>query len=272
MKAEEHAAAAAGLHPSVRSTLIQRATPQAVVQHVLPMHKDRPDPATGPSSPTIPTTSTAHTLPAHGHNPPRTAPPAPTEDGCRISSQTYNLPAGYTPFLETVHQDLKQPNVTPMRLPSALTTEDFTRAVAAATVTALRHQGSILGTHHGAVRKERAAALPQSKEEEEEEEGGGHEAPSWTRGVSAGVLLGCTLLYAIIAGESRTHVVKKSDNDNAEILVDCVDVVLSGSGIDEKFLGLTLFTLVPNTTEFMNAMSFAMNGNIALRCAAHAKV
>jgi Ca2+:H+ antiporter len=43
-----------------------------------------------------------------------------------------------------------------------------------------------------------------------------------------------------------------------------VDVVLHGSGIDEKFLGLTLFALVPNTTEFMNAMSFAMNGNIAL--------
>ena len=45
-----------------------------------------------------------------------------------------------------------------------------------------------------------------------------------------------------------------------------VDVVLEGSGIDEKFLGITLFALVPNTTEFMNAISFALNGNIALRC------
>ena len=44
-----------------------------------------------------------------------------------------------------------------------------------------------------------------------------------------------------------------------------VDVVLEGSGIDEKFLGVTLFALVPNTTEFMNAMSFALNGNISLR-------
>jgi Ca2+:H+ antiporter len=50
-----------------------------------------------------------------------------------------------------------------------------------------------------------------------------------------------------------------------EILVEVVDVVLEGSGIDEKFLGITLFALVPNTTEFMNAMSFALNGNIALR-------
>lgn len=50
----------------------------------------------------------------------------------------------------------------------------------------------------------------------------------------------------------------------SEILVDVVDVVLDGSGIDEKFLGITLFALVPNTTEFMNAMSFALNGNISL--------
>jgi Ca2+:H+ antiporter len=51
-----------------------------------------------------------------------------------------------------------------------------------------------------------------------------------------------------------------------EILVDEVDVLLEGTGIDEKFLGITLFALVPNTTEFMNAMSFALTGNIALRC------
>lgn len=48
-------------------------------------------------------------------------------------------------------------------------------------------------------------------------------------------------------------------------MVDVVDVVLDGSGIPEKFLGVTLFALVPNTTEFMNAISFAINGNIALR-------
>lgn len=77
---------------------------------------------------------------------------------------------------------------------------------------------------------------------------GGHDAPSWSRAVSLTVLISCTVLYAIIA----------------EILVDVVDVVLDGSGIDEKFLGVTLFALVPNTTEFMNAMSFAINGNIAL--------
>jgi Ca2+:H+ antiporter len=40
---------------------------------------------------------------------------------------------------------------------------------------------------------------------------------------------------------------------------------MDGSGIQEKFLGITVFALVPNTTEFMNAMSFAINGNISLR-------
>lgn len=43
--------------------------------------------------------------------------------------------------------------------------------------------------------------------------------------------------------------------------MDSVDAV---SSIDEKLLGLTLFALVPNVTEFMNAISFAMYGNIAL--------
>ncbi|KAJ1925181.1 hypothetical protein EC988_010368, partial [Linderina pennispora] len=35
-------------------------------------------------------------------------------------------------------------------------------------------------------------------------------------------------------------------------------------GIKEKYVGLTLFALVPNVTEFMNAIAFAMQNNIAL--------
>lgn len=77
---------------------------------------------------------------------------------------------------------------------------------------------------------------------------GGHDAPNWSRQKSAAILLSATVAYAIIA----------------EILVNTVDGVLEGSDIDEKFLGITLFALVPNTTEFLNAISFAMNGNIAL--------
>ena len=99
--------------------------------------------------------------------------------------------------------------------------------------------------------------------------GGGHDAPNWSKTKSVVVLLVATLAYAVIA----------------EILVDTVDAVLDNVDIDEKFLGITLFALVPNTTEFLvrllpsrfyaamcsnenveiqNAISFAMNGNIAL--------
>ncbi|KAF2232482.1 hypothetical protein EV356DRAFT_525182 [Viridothelium virens] len=79
-------------------------------------------------------------------------------------------------------------------------------------------------------------------------EAGGHDAPNWSRTKSAVILLTATIAYAIIA----------------EILVNTVDTVLDNVDIDEKFLGITLFALVPNTTEFLNAISFAMNGNIAL--------
>lgn len=64
---------------------------------------------------------------------------------------------------------------------------------------------------------------------------GGHDAPNWSRTKSTVILLGATLLYAIIA----------------EILVDTVDVILDSFAIDQKFLGITLFALVPNTTEFL---------------------
>ncbi|CAG8905737.1 unnamed protein product [Penicillium nalgiovense] len=61
---------------------------------------------------------------------------------------------------------------------------------------------------------------------------GGHDAPNWSKVKSSVILLGQL---------SSMHV-----------------------DVDEKFLGITLFALVPNTTEFLNAISFAMNGNIAL--------
>lgn len=66
-------------------------------------------------------------------------------------------------------------------------------------------------------------------------ESGGHDAPNWSRMKSSIILCGATVLYALIA----------------EILVNTVDVVLKNVAIDEKFLGITLFALVPNTTEFL---------------------
>ncbi|AMD18592.1 HBL310Wp [Eremothecium sinecaudum] len=77
----------------------------------------------------------------------------------------------------------------------------------------------------------------------------GHDAPNWSRQKSAWILLGSTVLYATIA----------------EILVAGVDNVLKDfPSLSPKFLGLTVFALVPNTTEFLNAISFATHGNVAL--------
>lgn len=84
--------------------------------------------------------------------------------------------------------------------------------------------------------------------EEFEETSGGHDAPNWSRNKSTVILLGATLMYAVIA----------------EILVDTVDAVLADFPINPKFLGLIVFALVPNTTEFLNAISFAISGIVAL--------
>ena len=92
------------------------------------------------------------------------------------------------------------------------------------------------------------ANTTQESNKEEEDQVGGHDAPNWSRSKSTIILLGATILYAIIA----------------EILVDNVDSILADFPINPKFLGLTVFALVPNTTEFLNAISFAVGGNVAL--------
>ncbi|KAG6903293.1 hypothetical protein C0995_000188 [Termitomyces sp. Mi166 len=158
------------------------------------------------------------------------APLSPSSYPCRVSLAQSPLPQ-FAPILETVNRTVKATG----QVPQTMTTDDFTRAVAVATVSALRHQ--------------QAQSHSKPRGHEEAAGGHGHDAPSWSRTTSASVLLACTALYAVIA----------------ELLVDVVDVILQDSGIDEKFLGVTLFALVPNTTEFMNAISFALNNNIALR-------
>ncbi|KAK8094089.1 sodium/calcium exchanger protein [Apiospora hydei] len=129
-----------------------------------------------------------------------------------------------------------------------------TAAAIAARDARLPRRTSALGSNAGNTASSRPAPLRSSGFPDMEDAAetpqahGGHDAPNWSRMKSAVILMGATVLYAIVA----------------EILVDTVDVVLQNFAIDEKFLGITLFALVPNTTEFLNAISFAMNGNIAL--------
>ena len=97
-------------------------------------------------------------------------------------------PGSLVPILESVDHALKDTGLQPAQLHS----DDFTRAVAVATVSALRHQQ----VH---ARRVRNAQL--GGDEEDTAGHGGHEAPSWSRAISASVLLACTALYALIAGE-----------------------------------------------------------------------
>ena len=182
----------------------------------------------------------------------------------KLSYASQQQQTNLRPVLESVDHAVKNTNLQNIQLPESMTTDDFTRAVAAATVSALRHQQQAHSHSPGRVR---SAAEPEGTVAGGH---GGHDAPSWSRTTSASVLLGCTALYAVIAGmcfDSVRNICSSSlsFSFSTELLVDVVDVILKDSGIQEKFLGITLFALVPNTTEFMNAISFALNGNIALR-------
>ena len=126
---------------------------------------------------------------------------------------------------------------------ATVATRDATRAPRKAS--AMSHAS----THH----TPRASAPPTAAIRDYEEavategagghaEGGGHDAPNWSRLKSSVILLGATVLYAVIA----------------EILVNTVDVVLESVDVDEKFLGITLFALVPNTTEFLVGISIVI--------------
>jgi Ca2+:H+ antiporter len=90
----------------------------------------------------------------------------------------------FLPVMESVSHVVKNTDLSNMKLPEPMTTDDFTRAVAVATVSALRHQQA-----HGRPRADQDSAS-------------GHDAPSWSRLTSASVLLTCTFLYALIAGVS----------------------------------------------------------------------
>lgn len=107
-----------------------------------------------------------------------------------------NMHPSYSPLIETVDHAMQNTGLQPLQLPENMTRDDFTRAIAVATVSALRHQE----THTNTPSRARTSAA-------EDEGGGGHDAPSWSRTVSASVLLSCTFLYAIIAGLSMCHVI-----------------------------------------------------------------
>ena len=112
---------------------------------------------------------------------------SPSNRKASLSQQQKNL----HPVLESVDHAVKNSNLQNIQLPEPMTTDDFTRAVAVATVGALRHQQQAHSHSPGRVREHDGIGAGGH---------GGHEAPSWSRTTSASVLLGCTALYAVIAG------------------------------------------------------------------------
>ncbi|RTE70064.1 hypothetical protein BHE90_015547 [Fusarium euwallaceae] len=60
-----------------------------------------------------------------------------------------------------------------------------------------------------------------------------HSVPNWSRTKGLLILLGATILYGILAN----------------IMIEMVDSIRKEFHVDEKFVGLTIFALVPNTTE-----------------------
>jgi len=108
----------------------------------------------------------------------------------RKVSYSASQPPNFLPVFESVNHAVKNTDLQQMQLPQSMTTDDFTRAVAVATVSALRHQQT---RAHSPGRVRTSGG--------EHEAPGGHDAPSWSRTTSASVLLACTFLYALIAGK-----------------------------------------------------------------------
>ena len=136
------------------------------------------------------------------------APPRPQSS---MSNQPPPTPSWPTAF-QRRSSNMEPP---PVQLPPGLTAEDFNRAVqvVAATTSAftrvnnanqdtpqheLRRQFSQISNGH--IRDVSKSGQGNAVVNEGEGQGG-HDAPNWSRAKSASVLLACTVLYALIAGE-----------------------------------------------------------------------
>ena len=138
---------------------------------------------------------------------PREVPPSPSLN--RGTSRAPQQQGLMTPFMESVNHAVKNSGVQP----GNMSTDDFTRAVTVATVSALRHQQAY--SHSPA----RIRTSTGGEGIEDSGGHGGHEGPSWSRTTSASVLLACTALYAAIAGENNNAVRMCS-----HVLISCRDI------------------------------------------------
>lgn len=224
MKLDEVPAGA--MHPAHRTTVYQRLTPQAVMQQLLPTVKPLDQtPASAPAVTRRDTRSESQPFrsPARPSRQPSYAgrldhgqpTSKPKRTASLLSSVSYTPLLNATPRmssqapqqLKPIDNELSELQLPPHIEGEAFSTEEFTRAVAVATVNALKSHENAMAREW---RQAKAAALPPidgnlapatAAVGEHDGGHGGHEGPSWSRTVSTCVLLGCTILYAVIAGE-----------------------------------------------------------------------
>ncbi|KAJ3274218.1 hypothetical protein HDV01_003291 [Terramyces sp. JEL0728] len=110
------------------------------------------------------------------------------------------------------------------------------------------HLSKLKTTPLSSVQQTPSTPVDNSSDSSSEGDGHGHGSPGWDLAKSAGILLGCTVAYSLIA----------------EVLIDSLDEILEILPMSEKTLGLTIFAIVPTVTEFYNAIAFAAGGNIVL--------
>ena len=123
------------------------------------------------------------------------------------TSAAPHTPTGTTPAIHP--RPPSKVDIPALDLPHGMTAEDVSRAfeVVAATATAIRSQSHSRPSHlppalHRQPSHVREVSGHTVKVEHDAGEGGGgHDAPNWSRAKSGTVLMTCTVLYAIIAGE-----------------------------------------------------------------------
>jgi Ca2+:H+ antiporter len=84
-----------------------------------------------------------------------------------------------------------------------------------------------------------------------EPEGNVHEAgPSGglNKWVAIAILILATLIFSAMA----------------EVITAKIPVVIEDLQLSQRFVGLVFYTIIPNAAEYMNAIKFALNGNIGL--------
>jgi Ca2+:H+ antiporter len=71
---------------------------------------------------------------------------------------------------------------------------------------------------------------------------------SMSKTISLVILIAATVVFSLMA----------------HVITDKIPEVIEKLGLSQRFVGLVFFTLIPNAAEYMNAIKFALNGNIGL--------